>query len=238
MIKLADTSTNYIYTTRIPIDLDKEIFLKLTKSVSQYKRKRIFSYLKYDDALRSLFGELLVRYMLAAEHSEDPRKFIISVGPYGKPYIRNWNGSLHFNLAHSGNWVASAASYRPIGIDIEQVSDIEMDVAEHYFSPEENSVLALLSGKSRQKHFFLLWTAKESYIKADGRGLAIPLSSFTVSLSSQSVFFNQEPAERRFLKHYYPDTDYVLAVCAESSAFPNTIKFVDFTTIMHMFLGD
>jgi 4'-phosphopantetheinyl transferase len=53
-----------------------------------------------------------------------------------------------------------------------------MAVAERFFSPLEVDALRRLPDHARRDLFFRYWTLKESYIKARGPGLAIPLDAF------------------------------------------------------------
>ena len=76
---------------------------------------------------------------------------------------------------------------RAIGVDIEYMRPLSsgeyIDLARHFFSPGECATLDSLPESARRQAFFNCWTRKESYIKARGMGLSIPLDSFDVSLA-------------------------------------------------------
>jgi 4'-phosphopantetheinyl transferase len=59
-----------------------------------------------------------------------------------------------------------------------------LDVADRFFSPSEVAALRALPREEQLDRFFFYWTLKESYIKARGMGLAIPLSQFSFELDS------------------------------------------------------
>ena len=68
----------------------------------------------------------------------------------------------------------------PIGVDIEFIkrsNDIQK-ISKHYFSDVEVCNLNQLPPDQRINRFYDLWTLKESYIKAWGLGLSIPLADF------------------------------------------------------------
>ena len=50
------------------------------------------------------------------------------------------------------------------------------------FSAREYATLQTLPTQLQQEAFFLCWTRKEAYLKAKGKGLSIPLTTFDVSV--------------------------------------------------------
>ncbi len=56
-----------------------------------------------------------------------------------------------------------------------------MQIAESYVSLNERASIRRTPYRDRINAFYWYWTRKEAYLKAWGRGLAIALSSFTVS---------------------------------------------------------
>ena len=60
-----------------------------------------------------------------------------------------------------------------------------MKVAERFFCPEEYLALQKEKMKKADCYFTELWTRKESYIKAVGKGMALDLASFCVPQTFQ-----------------------------------------------------
>lgn len=92
---------------------------------------------------------------------------------------------LRFNLAHTDGLVALAVvSGHPVGVDVEDTArpGRQLAIADRFFSPSEVAALRRLPPERQRDRFFDYWTLKESYIKARGLGLAIPLGHFAFEL--------------------------------------------------------
>src|SRR5207245_4894451 len=79
--------------------------------------------------------------------------------------------------------IATASS---VGVDLEYIraqSDYA-DIARRFFSAAEVDYLNALPRHRYAETFFSCWTKKEAYLKACGEGLAIPLNSFSVPLTT------------------------------------------------------
>jgi 4'-phosphopantetheinyl transferase len=145
---------------------------------------------------------------------------------------------LHFNHSHSGQWIVSAISDAPIGVDVEMVCEINLGIAERFFSEQEILDLNMLPLEARMDYFFELWTMKESYIKAEGQGLSLPLSSFTVRKQGDHILFNtQNSFNHCFFKQYSPDPLHKLAVCAQNPNFPDQPELIHFDELYSRFMG-
>ena len=124
----------------------------------------------------------------------------------GKPYLPGYPG-LHFNLSHSGPWGVCALSKAPVGVDVELVRPLRYDLARRFFTPGEQ---AWLRGRP-EGEFFRLWTRKESFLKALGKGLTLPLDSFSVLedlliREGTAWYFHQHPLEGGWLTVCCQDT--------------------------------
>lgn len=145
---------------------------------------------------KALLARALVRTTIAryqANNVVDPRSLKFKKNIYGKPEV-DWQDNekcaklpLHFNISHTNSLIACGVSINvPIGIDVEDKRrSIKHDVlafAKRYFSPDEVKFLSTLPDAEVQRQEFIkLWTLKEAYVKALGRGFsAAPFNTFTI----------------------------------------------------------
>lgn len=135
----------------------------------------------------------------------------IYCGENGKPTVQG----LHFNLSHSGGKVALAVSDAPVGCDIETLKPAPL-VIERKFSAAEREYLSSFFGEERDRAFFRLWTAKESYIKMTGEGLRA-LSLAEVDVAQNAVYRQGERQNCVF--HTFEAADHLLTVCAADGPF-------------------
>jgi 4'-phosphopantetheinyl transferase len=121
-----------------------------------------------DSAKSPIVREWLARYLDTAVANVR-----VDVQPNGKPRLHD--GSLHFNVSHSGNAMLLALSRKQeIGVDLEfsRRPRRVVELAERWFDPAEAAALQLLPESLRQTAFLNLWTCKEAVLKADGGGIA------------------------------------------------------------------
>jgi 4'-phosphopantetheinyl transferase len=92
-------------------------------------------------------------------------------------------------LTHTDGLAAFAVG-RPhsLGIDAEAWRmPAPIELASHYFTPTETLLVAAQAPAEQPSTFYRLWTLKEAFLKANGRGLAAPLDSFAFSLHPLNV---------------------------------------------------
>ena len=135
----------------------------------------------------------LVRTTLARYCDVEPRDFVFSTNQYGKPAIANDSASakgLTFNITHAHELAILVVSRDvELGVDVEstRARRFPPDVAKSYFAPDEAADVTEMSDELQQHRMFEYWTLKESYIKARGMGLSIPLDQFSFARSRGGV---------------------------------------------------
>ncbi|MDF2522176.1 MAG: phosphopantetheine--protein transferase, partial [Clostridia bacterium] len=154
------------------------------------------------------------------------------VNEYGKPYLPT-NFNLQFNVSHSGEWVVCAVDERPVGIDVELMRKTDMlEIAHRFFAAKEYDMLSNADKSIRKELFYDIWTLKESYIKALGKGLSIKLNSFSIILAGNTISYEtQIQHEQCYFKQYYIDASYRLSVCSFSHSFPPDIIYLDINDV-------
>jgi 4'-phosphopantetheinyl transferase len=181
--------------------------------VSDEKRTKAAAYKKKEDRVRTVLGEVLARSMLSDRLGMPMREMRFAPNAYGKPALAEDIG-IHFNVAHSGDWVVCAVGDMPIGVDVEQMAPIDMSLVEPAFSSEEQTYLRAVPAEQRLDRFYELWTLKESYIKAVGKGLSIPLTAFTIVPERPIRCKLEEGAADCLLELYPLDSIHKLALCS------------------------
>lgn len=205
--------------------MDKTKLRDLLFLVSKEKQARVKRLFYIQDAQRTLIAEILVRSILCNKMKLNNRNIAFGNNKYGKPHVRDIE-DFHFNVSHSGKWVVCAVDNAPIGIDIEMIKTISLDIANRFFSKEEYMVIIKKDEQSRLDYFYSLWTLKESYVKAIGKGLSIPFNIFTIKQGISGIELetqnNQFPP---LFKQYFLGEKYKLSVCAFNNRFPDNIIF-------------
>jgi 4'-phosphopantetheinyl transferase len=133
----------------------------------------------------------LKRLLLSVVSEPAPHAWTFETAPSGKPRVSPLPGP-HFNLSHSEGLVACAVSNElELGIDVEPVDGkAPLEVARIHFAPAEQSWIAALPRSEQALAFWRVWTLKEAFIKATGRGLGQPLQDISFSFDPLRVVFH------------------------------------------------
>ena len=187
---------------------------KLLSVTGDRKKKEVQNYKFRLDAVRSLAGEIMVRHILSQTCDMSEKEIHFVKNAYGKPFIKGCP-NVHFNISHAGKWVVCAFDSHPIGIDIEKKEQIDLHIADRFFANAEADALYAQHETAQLDFFFRLWTLKESYIKMIGRGLFIPLDSFSCDIMPNSCAFikGEGHSIEAYLRWYDLDAGYKLAIC-------------------------
>jgi 4'-phosphopantetheinyl transferase len=166
----------YLYATAYPEPLPVEQFHSLLGLIPTTYHQSIGKYRRWQDAHAALLGKILLHIALEkAGHSPDLGR--LQYTDWKKPFFP---AGPTFNISHSGNRVVCIlGTDTRIGIDIELLKPFSFDGFEAQFTPAEWA--AIQTAPSPMTAFFHFWTAKESLIKADGRGLGIPLQELDLT---------------------------------------------------------
>ena len=189
------------------------------------------------DADRQMFllGRVMARALVGRALGVEPPEWQWAEGARGRPEIASPATDLHFNISHSADLVACVlARGREVGVDVEHLDrrPIDPSIVRRYCAGAECDDIEA-QGDAWQTRFLLYWTLKESYLKARGLGVALPLSeicfsvgdpiriSFTGSLAGTSTDWRFALAR--------PMPTHIAAVAVQGAAVPDSaIAFAPF----------
>lgn len=207
------------------IDGKQAISYRKLLSADERERERRFRFEKDRD--RFSITRTLVRTVLSRYEPVDPRDWVFTANAYGRPQIdcsRMGTANISFNISHTAGLVVLGVTRgRAVGVDVEKIcariSPIE--TAKQAFSAMELAGLSRLPAEQQLDRFFEYWTFKESYIKARGVGVSMPLDKFSIQLERDGLVdlevapeLDDDPRRWQFWQ-FRPGRTHMLALCAE-----------------------
>lgn len=149
--------------------------VEMQKSVTRFRR--------WQDRHRALLAKLLLRTGLQNLGFSEMVLDSVKYDAYGRPWIK---GEVDFNISHSAEYVICAlARGIRVGIDIESIRTINL--ADFISAFSESEMAEIAEARDQNRCFYDSWTQKESAVKADGRGLSIPLAEIAVQKNSAII---------------------------------------------------
>jgi 4'-phosphopantetheinyl transferase len=188
------------------------------------ERQRARRFMQAGDRERFLIGRALARTMLSQSADVRPADWYFAIDDHGRPHLASRPASapdLRFNLSHTPGLVACAVTVgREVGVDVEHIGRhlVHDNIPERFFSAREVADLRARPEAEQPIMFFDYWTLKESYIKARGLGLALPLGQFSFLCTAgdaPTIEFapelHDDPASWQFAQ-FWPTAEHRMAV--------------------------
>lgn len=177
-------------------------FSDICGKLSQKRAKKLEK-MKSESARRqSIAAELVLNRAIGETFPDIKTPVVWDYDEYGKPYLTEHSG-VYINISHSGDYAVCAVSDTPVGVDIQLMRECNLNIAKRYLTAEE---LEYVNGA--KERFYEVWVRKESFSKAVGKGLQLPLKKISVLGSTVSY-------EDKIYKLQMCDTysDYKMCVC-------------------------
>lgn len=146
-------------------------------------------------------GRAPLRALLAVYLDVDVDTVVLREDEHGKPRLADpedasfsddepsaKNAALRFSWSHSGEMALVALARRiELGVDVERVRERKraLELARRFFDPSEARALAACPADKYENTFLRLWCAKESVLKALGRGIAFGLERVVFALETE-----------------------------------------------------
>ena len=214
-----------LYAASVTSLADPECYAAAYAAASSDRREKTDHYRFAKDKRLSLGAELLLRYALETE-GVDGETMEFSYGAQKKPYLRD--SDVFFSLSHSGDYVLCALASCEVGCDIEKIVPVALKLAKRFFfRGEYEDIAAQTTPEARNERFFRYWTLKESFMKATGQGMALPLDAFQIVYGEDiSVIQSADQRQYRFAE-FDGIPSYRCALCAAGDCRGTVLRMVD-----------
>ncbi|MHA4842608.1 4'-phosphopantetheinyl transferase family protein [Flavitalea antarctica] len=125
------------------------------------------------DRDRFVISRAVLRLLLARKLSVHPSTLVFAIGTNKKPFLAEPAiATVEFNLAHAGEYILIAISDSPVGADLEYI-DPDFNYPEvAKFACNEDEMSSISASSSPLFTFYMLWSRKESLLKATGKGIS------------------------------------------------------------------
>lgn len=159
---------------------DLETFFSYYEKLSAQRRKKIDGYRMKKDKMLSLGAGILIDKGLEKFGLREAN-VRIAEKMHGKPYFPDYP-DIHFNVSHSKKMVVAVFADVEVGCDIEYVDSVDLKIAERFFCKPEYEFIMGHQEQERKEAFYRIWTIKESFMKAVGSGMTLPMDKFYVKI--------------------------------------------------------
>ncbi len=182
-----------------------------------------------EDQHRYLITRAMLRAVLSHYSCVKPQNWLFRKNAHGRPEVANTcacSKSISFSISHTAGLIlCGIARKHPLGVDTENIKCVSAHLGvATLFSRVEAAALAELPQHKQPERLLQLWTLKESYIKAQGRGLTIPLDKFSFHFQRECIIvpsfdraLEDSPRNWQFWL-LGTSVDHVAAVCAYRTA--------------------
>jgi 4'-phosphopantetheinyl transferase len=198
---VSGATTVHVWTLRIGA-LDEAAVAPWLRLLDAAERERAARFVFARHRVLFIAAHALLRAALARLGGQPPAAWSFVADAHGKPsaYLGSRPAPLSFNLSHTEGMAGVAAIARPdwaLGFDLEAIDrTVDLAVADRFFGRQEVAWLDALSENLRPSGFLRLWTLKESFIKATGKGLTQDLASFWFDPMPPRIHFMPQLMER------------------------------------------
>lgn len=203
---------------------EADIFKIAEVYLSPLKMRQISGLYFEKDRVRSMCASLMAIWALSTRFDVHPRKVKVEYSSAGKPFC---NFPYQFSLSHSDKWVVCGLGNGEIGVDIEKIENIDLQIAAAFFAKQEIEDIFSLPLSDQKIYFYDLWTLKESYIKTIGVGLSMDLNSFSIEkdINGFKISVDYSCADVYFMQ-YNIDSNYKLSACSMDKDYTDQVKVI------------
>lgn len=138
-------------------------YIEMYNSLNILDKNKIDKIINTNDKKLSILSKYLLKIILSQKYHLDYNN--IYYNKNGKPLIKG----IYFNISHSNDYVVIALSNKEIGIDIEKIREVNLNIINYFCNDKEKGYI--LKSNNNYKSLFEIYTFKEAYFKMIGTNL-------------------------------------------------------------------
>lgn len=116
-------------------DIYNDEYRKWYSVMDVEKQNRVNRLCFVNDKKRTIVGDTLSRTMIADYCNVNYEDIVFDKNKYGKPFVKDF--PIEFNISHSNDLVICAINDTPIGVDIEEVRPVDINVIKKVCNKDE-----------------------------------------------------------------------------------------------------
>jgi 4'-phosphopantetheinyl transferase len=224
-------------------DLSEKSLAVMDLLISADERVKAGDFIFSEDKTSFIAAHSLLRFILSRQLHKPPLSLNFVTNRYGKPELcksslsdnslLNKNSLVHFNLSHIKNVVAVVISDNPCGVDLCLKTD---EIPVNSLTSGEIKYINSIDKDNQSMHFAAIWSIKEAYLKATGKGLNVPPENIEVKINDENIeVYNFGIPEKQFLFKLYNFDFGVLGVAVCKNTEIEIIKKNNFDEFMNGF---
>ena len=207
----------HILCAKISEDIPEDVYQRCLRFLPGALRDKHFKYRRWQDRAANLYSKILLVRGLERFGFDHKVLENLQYTGHGRPHLP---GGIDFNISHSGDYMLCAVTNEMrVGIDIEQINPVEFSDFTDLMS--EDQWRTIRASANPLKAFFTFWAIKESIIKADGRGLSIPLND--IIITKDTAFYET----RWYLQELNIDEGYCASLASNYENARVNLEFVE-----------
>jgi 4'-phosphopantetheinyl transferase len=214
----------HIYLTK-PEEVDPSLLSKYKKLLCQDEHKRHDRFKFQKLKTNFLITRALARTTLAEYLGCNPNDLTFGTNSYGKPSLEG----ISFNLSHTDGLIALGVMKNQLfGIDTENLDRkiTEKNIAKRFFAEPEYQEIMECTGIERKLKFLQFWTLKEAYIKAVGKGMAIPLDKFYFKIIDDEIKIQTEEDSKNWQFQMFEfQKSHLISIASEGLEIPEVSRY-------------
>lgn len=143
---------------------------------------KIMKYKRPADRQSRIIGKLLLKNALE-KLGFSLKLSDLTYNSFGKPIFES---GPYFNLSHSETLVICGISpHNKVGVDTEDVCEVDYEMYKSYLSSE--TLHKIKESDNPEMEFLRFWTGFEAAVKAEGKGMLIPMEKIRVEKNTYHI---------------------------------------------------